>query len=403
MADAVAERAIAEHKTGTSLIPKDELQAIIALDDTLRDGKREIATAEQRGSLMLKGLMVARVTQQIRSMISPAMMRDIMALKGTPLGFKTDEATRTQGPYSEDVVRDVIIAALMDDARIVGNEFNIISGQYYRTKEQLERKVREFPGLTQLRYSLSVPVMQTGGALVAGWASWKLNGVADRIDCVQDAGFDSRIPVRVNSGQGADAILGKATRKLMHRVWNRLTGQEVSEAEPGEAIDDPNVIDASYTVDGKHVDQNSPMDPPTDESGDPSPVFAFEHRFAEAKTIEQADGVMADAMSAELDEESAALAKTWHAEALKRLAASTQKETVVEHDEAASHPLAGVQARMAAAETKKEVDAIYMEATKLEGLSGQDVKTLYALRGEHMARIHNSRGPRSNGKTAVSK
>jgi hypothetical protein len=386
MATAAGEKAVARSERREGLIPQEELKAIIALDETLQQGKRAIVEAEQSGSLMLKGLMTARVAQQVRSMISPAMMRDVMALMNSPLGFKTDRGPNSKlQAYSEEVVRDVVIAALMDDARLVGNEFNIIAGNYYRTKEQLERKVKEFPGLREFRYSLAVPQSASGGALVAGWASWKLNGVADRIDCVQAEGFDSRIPVRVNEGQGSDAILGKATRKLLYRVLKRLTGQDLGDAEADEAPGDNEAIDASYTV----------QDPPTDETGDPSPVWAFEPRFAEAKSAEAADGILADVLAEQLDDESTALAKAWHAEAVKRLSA---RETVVEHDADAQHPLAGVWQRMEAAQTKSEVERIYLEASRIKGLSDADAKTLYQWRGQQMARIHGSRGERSNPK-----
>jgi len=385
-------KAVVERKT-SGLIPQEELKAIIALDETLRDGKREILEAEESGSLMLKGLMTARVTQQVRSLITPAMMRDIMALMNTPIGFKTDHDPMRgwKGPaYSEDVVRDVVIIALLDGARLVGNEFNIIASGYYATKEQLERKVREFPGLTELRYGLSVAQQMSGGALVAGWASWKLNGVADRLDCVNKDGFDGRIPVKTypNGGDGQDLVHGKATRKLMFRILKRLTGQNFNEAEPGEeeTTAEP-TIDASYTV-----QESEPV---------VSPVWQYEQRFLESASIDAADGVLADVMAEDLDDDSVALAKSWHAEALKRLAAELQTETVVEHDADSSHPLAGVQAKMQAADTKRDIERIYMDASRIQGLSETDAKTLYAWRGQNLQRIHESRGPRSNAKAGA--
>jgi len=369
------------------------LTAIIALDNTLQTGKREIAQAEQSGSLMLKGLMTARVTQQVRSMITPRMMQDVMALMNTPLGFRTDRDPARgskSAPYGADVVKDVIIAALMDDARLVGNEFNIISGQYYRTKEQLERKVREYPGLREFRYALGVPITQSGGALVSAWASWKLDGAADRIDCAQKDGFDSRIPVRVNEGQGADAILGKATRKLLYRVLKRLSGNDLGDPD-SEADDDAaagNTVDAVYTVSGVESPVD-PQEPPTDETGDPTPVEAFRQRFAEAATTDQADAVLGDALSEELDEDATKLVREWHAEAIKRL---TPRES----------PLDAIRQRMETATDKREVEAAYQAGARLQGVSNDDTKLLYRWRAEHMQRIHQSRGERSNKQKTLS-
>ncbi len=391
-----SERAVANAAPNRSqgLIPAEELKAIVALDTTLRDGQRSIQEADVAGNMMLKGLMTARLTQTIRNLITPAMMRDIMCLKGTPLGFKTDEATRREGPYTEDAVRDVVIAALMDGARLVGNEFNIISSNYYRTKEQLERKVREFPGLREFRYSLSVPKISDGGALVAGWASWKLHGTADRMDFAQSEGFDGRIPVRINSGQGADAILGKGTRKLMYRVLQRLTGIDYGLEEEQSEPEAPDVVDARFEI----VSEEQ-----VDHQQDDLRARATEEirgQFAACNTPEEADGILADVIGDEWDDEFVTAAKQWHSEAVARLSTT---DLVVEHDAVASHPLAGVRERMQAAELKNDVKAIYEEAIAIHGLSDEDKNTLYQWRGQELARIHGTRGERTNGKAAAAK
>lgn len=371
------------------LMPQEELNAIIALDQTLRDGQRSIQEAETDGNMMLKGLMTARLLQTVRGLITPAMMRDIQSLKNTALGFKTDEATRSEGPYNEQQVRDVVIAALMDGARVVGNEFNIISGNYYRTKEQLERKVREFPGLREFRYSLSVPEMSDCRAIVAGWASWKLRGTADRMDFARTEGFDGRIPVRTYKGQGADAILGKATRKLMYRVLQRLTGIDygLEEEQAEDGPEDPNVVDARFTVVDEQVEQ--PQDDLRARGTD-----EIRGQFAACTAPDQADGMLADVIGDGWDEEFVAEAKRWHAEALARLATSKQE---------ARHPLQDIRDRMQACEQKTDVNAIYREAVLRDGITEDDKKTLFQWRGQEMNRIHGSRGERANGKAAATK
>jgi hypothetical protein len=170
------------------------------------------------------------------------MMSDVRALMNTPLGFRTDrDPAREPGtkPYGDDILRDVLITALIDGARIVGNELNIIAGNYYRTVEQLRRRILEFPGLTDLRIDLGVPQMKDGGALVPASASWKLHGRADRLDCILADGQDRRLPIRVNKGQLIDAILGKARRKLFYRILERLTGTDLDDER-----EEPGTIDA---------------------------------------------------------------------------------------------------------------------------------------------------------------
>ena len=374
------------------LIPQEELHAIITLDNTLRDGQRSIQEAEIAGNMMLKGLMTARLTQTIRSLITPAMMRDIMALKGTPLGFKTDESTRREGPYNEHQVRDVVIAALMDGARLVGNEFNIISANYYRTKEQLERKVHEFPGLREFRYSLSVPTISDGGAVVAGWASWKLHGNADRMDFAKSEGFDARIPVRINQGQGADAILGKATRKLMYRVLQRLTGIDYGLEEEQAEPEAPDVVDARFEVVSEQPEEQ-PQDDLRARATD-----EIRGQFAACTAPDQADGMLADVITDGWDQEFIDQAKQWHADALQRLSQVGSTE-----QPAAEDPLQEIRARMQACELKNDVNNVYREAVLLDGITSEQKKLLYAWRGQELARIHAARGDRTNGKTTAAK
>ena len=67
-------------------------------------------------------------------------------------------------------------------------------------------------------------------------ASWKHKGVADKMENVV-------IAVRVNKGQGADATLGKAKRKLLARIYARVTGTVVTDGDVG----DPEAIPVETT------------------------------------------------------------------------------------------------------------------------------------------------------------
>lgn len=63
-------------------------------------------------------------------------------------------------------------------------------------------------------------------------ATWLLHGKPDSLEVC--------IPVRVNSGMGADAILGKATRKILGRIHARITGSNQMIDDDGD-----NEIDAA--------------------------------------------------------------------------------------------------------------------------------------------------------------
>ena len=191
-----------------------------------------------------RAFRMAAAIRALHHAISDDMMKDIMALQGTGLGFLTDKddpAKNNPPGYPIQEVKLVAIEAALMGAYWVGNEFNIISNRPYLTKNFFTRKLREFPGLTDLKLSPGVPVMMGDkGALVPYVATWKLNGEAMRLERLLtklDDGreLDERICVRVNSGMGADAILGKAERKIKAAIYARLTGSDLTDGEVDEA------------------------------------------------------------------------------------------------------------------------------------------------------------------------
>lgn len=191
-------------------------------------------------------LKAARMAEGIRALRN-ALTDDflnatLMPLQGNRLGFLTDrdvnkDGTRGNG-YHVTVVRDVTIEAMLRGFSMVGNEVNIIGGNFYGTKAGWERKVREFKGLTDLVVQPGVPAIGEKGALVPFMISWKLGGKEHVMRCAQEKdGTDHRIPVRVNAGMGADAVLGKAERKAFFRAYRILHGSAygASDGEVGDA------------------------------------------------------------------------------------------------------------------------------------------------------------------------
>ena len=182
-----------------------------------------------------RAFRMAAAINALHRAITPEMLKDIMHLQGTGLGFLTDKDSGTG--YDEKTVKLVAIEAALMGAHWVGNEFNIISARPYLTKNFFTRKLREFPGLTDLKLSPGVPVlMGDKGALVPYVATWKLNGVEMRIERLvtkldDKRELDERICVKVNSGMGADAILGKAERKIKAAIYARLTGSDLTDGE----------------------------------------------------------------------------------------------------------------------------------------------------------------------------
>lgn len=195
----------------------------------------DVAVECQLGTLNSLGqfeqtFKMAAGIQALDALMTAGMMKDIMALQGRPIGFRTDKDA--SGGYPLDVVKDCVIEAVIRGLRTVGNEFNIIAGRLYITKEGMARLVKEYPGLANLKLNLGVPSTQIGGALVECTASWSVDGTPSQLTRI--------IPIRVNKGMGADAILGKATRKLLASVYGQLTGSE-------HALPEGDVIDVDHT------------------------------------------------------------------------------------------------------------------------------------------------------------
>ncbi len=221
-----------------------------------------LASMEASGRFR-RAFILADAVEQLSDLITPDMMGSITRLQGQSLGFRTDRDEK--GGYPPDVVKACLIEALLRGAYPVNNEFNIIAARPYITKEGLTRMVRDFPGLANLKMTFGVPRKIADGAIVKCGATWMRNGEADSIEC--------EIPCRVNAGMGVDAILGKATRKLLARIYQRLTGseQEIAEGEVGEPGPTAETIiagDGTAVID--HADQ--PGDSHDGTQGEPAKV-----------------------------------------------------------------------------------------------------------------------------------
>jgi hypothetical protein len=197
---------------------------------------------------MKKAIVLANGVTAMRQALSDQVMNQIfMPLQSTKLGFRTDKDR--DGGYPMAIVRECIIEAMMRGFMPVGNEFNIIAENFYATKEGFMRKCPELDGVTNIEHYPGVP-HNAGekGALVPYTLKWKYKGAPMKIErslrqLKNDKGdvvevIDERIPVKVNSGQGADAILGKAKRKILAQMYDVMTGSTLSDGDPDtSAID----------------------------------------------------------------------------------------------------------------------------------------------------------------------
>lgn len=190
------------------------------LDNLTQSG---LACADMTNSFA-KAFTVARCVSELKQALSPQVMQPIMDLQGTPLGFRTDRDKN--GGYDLNTVKEVLIEAAMAGLMPCGNQFNIIGGRMYPTKEGFTYLLAQVPNLS---YTINqgVPVNKNGGAIVHTEILWSREATGFSKPCrkVLD------IPVRVNNGMGVDAILGKADRKAKCWLYNNVTGRTLNDGE----------------------------------------------------------------------------------------------------------------------------------------------------------------------------
>jgi hypothetical protein len=171
-------------------------------------------------------------------------------LQNTSLGFQTD---RRDTGYPLEVVKECLIDAVLSGVSVVGNEFNIIAGRAYITKNGMLHKLSNVDGLS---YTMTpgIPKMAgEGGAAIIMQIEWTFNGKTNKKDLA--------LAVRINKGMGADAIVGKATRKAAAWLYQTVTGQTVDE---GEANESAPVIEAKVSA----IDTAPATEPAASETGD---------------------------------------------------------------------------------------------------------------------------------------
>jgi hypothetical protein len=270
--------------TQLSTKAQDFTGAIALVDEIV--AKYGLANIKEAGNLQ-RMMALSEGMSALREAITEPMLEKIMELQGSRLGFRTDkdnEATwkdrsgTPQTGYPPLVVKEVTIEALLRGANMTGNEVNIIAKTCYLTKEFFQRAVRQLPGVTDVAVELAVPVKGAteGQALVSGWVRYKLDGkeqVFARTRETDDR--DLRISVRVNSGMGADAVLGKAERKLLAALYAKLTGMTIVE---GEVDEDDKTLTGSFETGGKRADA-SPLNERVDQQRKTKPPLSEEEQF----------------------------------------------------------------------------------------------------------------------------
>lgn len=167
-----------------------------------------------------KAFLIAEAAGKLKHSLTSEYMKPIMELQNNRLGFKTDK----QQGYEESVVKNCLIEAVLTGVQPFGNQFNIIAGNCYITKEGFGYLLSKVPGLTyEIIPALPRISQDKNSAAIVMKIEWSLNGNK------QSREID--FPIKVNQYMGADAVIGKATRKARAWLYSVITGMEIGDGD----------------------------------------------------------------------------------------------------------------------------------------------------------------------------
>jgi hypothetical protein len=219
----------------TALTTTRERFAIVS--QVVQETASERQHAISIGDKFTEALVVADGLRRLREGFSDEVIASISALSGTSLGFRHDMEGRGSGNYPPTVIRDCAIEALVRGLSLTGNQFNIIAARCYVTREGYSALLAGYPGLTNLEVEIGLP--EDGKPFgkqelvyVTAAAKCKLNGNPVSVECRKTDDFDGRLAVKTFAGE-IDNAKGKATRRVLKLLYERITGSVIDEPDDG--------------------------------------------------------------------------------------------------------------------------------------------------------------------------
>lgn len=170
-----------------------------------------------------KAFMVSDAIGKLKEVLTPQYMKPIMNLQGNALGFKTDMDKK--GGYDEATVKNCLIEAVLIGIQPVGNQFNIIAGNMYPTKQGFKYLLDNIKGLdyTVTKQLPRIKPDNSGAAVVCD-IEWSINGGEKHTKSID-------FPIKMNAYMGADGVLGKADRKAFAWLYNKINGTEIPDGD----------------------------------------------------------------------------------------------------------------------------------------------------------------------------
>lgn len=211
----------------------------------------------------------ARVITLLREALTDEVMaRVFMPLMNTKVGFRTDrdgkpdKNGRTKPLYDVATVRDAIIDAAIIGLLPTGNQFNIISGTMYPTKEGYTVLLKKIGA----KYVIDVQQDRSQNPAFAEFPckiTYSYNGEKNSLTI--------NATVRRDQYSSNDQLRGKAERRAKKALYEYLTGTDYGEAD--ETSSRPNAVIDTVAVE-------------ISEKGNAGPAIGFDD--AEVATVEEA-------------------------------------------------------------------------------------------------------------------
>lgn len=209
--------------------------------------KFELACKDAASLQIVNNFGAAFQAVAIVSLLREAMSDEVMnqvfiPLMNTRLGFLTDKTgidrkTGARTPlYPLNVVRDAIIDAVGIGLLPTGNQFNIIAGRMYPTKEGYTALLRK----QGVKYFIEVGYdkSQTQGfAEIPCKITYQYNG--------EKNGFSIVATVKKDNYSSADQLRGKAERRAKKALYEFVTGCDFGDAD--ETSSKPEAVDVVAT------------------------------------------------------------------------------------------------------------------------------------------------------------
>lgn len=185
-----------------------------------------------------KAIVLARAMQIIDECLTPEIMEPIMRLQGSKLGYKTDldrvknrnTNQYEKGPgYPLDVVKNCFTEMALIGLQPVFNQWNIIGGNSYVTREGGDVLLKNIPYLQEFLI-IHEEVNQTPDKLKAS--------VKTKISWTVDSEVHSQVltfPVKSDAYTTHDSLIGKADRKAKIWLFNKIKGTTISDGDAEEA------------------------------------------------------------------------------------------------------------------------------------------------------------------------